>query len=162
MATPEGEAVAADFGVQAYPSLIVNLASSGLITATSTDLILARMDATAGLRKGTCMLDLSLDGSKLVALVCVSEAGSYRLGAILLEDGVTAPQTGAGDDYIHDNILRKILSGSIAGEDLGALESGTSVRKEFSIDLNNPGHFRVVAYVTDGNLVQTVAAVTLP
>lgn len=162
MATPEGEAVAADFGVQAYPSLIVNLASSGLITATSTDLILARMDATAGLRKGTCTLDLSLDGSKLVALVGVSEAGSYRLGAILLEDGVTAPQTGAGDDYIHDNILRKILSGSIAGEDLGALESGSSVRKEFSIDLNSPGHFRVVAYVTDGNLVQTVAAVTLP
>lgn len=161
-ACTQGEELAAQFGVQAYPSLIVNLASSSLITATSTDLILARMDATAALRKGTCTLDLSLEGGKLVALVGVSEAGSYKLGAILLEDGVTAPQTGAGDDYVHDNILRKILSGSIAGEDLGTLEPGASVRKEYSFETPGTGKFHIVAYVTDGNLVQTVSSVNLP
>ena len=162
MSFPEGEAVATDFGIQAYPSLVVNLSASSLITATSADLILSKMDVTAALRKGTCTLELSVDGGKLAAQVGVSMAGSYRLGVLLLEDGVAAPQTGAGDNYIHDNILRKILSGSIAGEDLGSLESGASVRKEFSFETEGTGKYHVVAYVTDGSLVQTVSSVTLP
>lgn len=159
---PEGEAVAKDFGIQAYPSLIVNLAQSSLVTATSTDLVLAKMDATAALRKGTCTLKLSIEDGKLVAQVGVSEAGSYKLGALLLEDGVTAPQTGADDNYIHDNILRKILSGSIAGEDLGTLEPGTTARKEYSFETEGTGKYHLVVYVTDGSLVQTVSSITLP
>ena len=162
MAFPQGEAVATAFGIQAYPSLIVNLAGSSLITATSTDLILARMDATSALRKGTCTLALSLESGKLVAEVGVSQSGTYNLGVLLLEDGVTAPQTGADDNYVHDNILRKILSGSIAGEDLGTLEPGTTARKEYSVETEGTGKYHVVAYVTDGSLVQTVSAIILP
>ena len=161
MATPEGEAAATTFGVQAYPSLIVNLSKSSLITATSTELILAKMDATAAQRKGTCTLELSLEGGKLIAEAGVSEAGSYSLGVLLLEDGVTAPQTGADDNYVHDNILRKILSGSIAGEDLGALEPGVKVRKEYSVETEGTGKYHVVAYITDGSLVQTVSSINV-
>ena len=162
MAFPAGEAVATAFSIQAYPSLVVNLSGSSLITATSTDLILARMDATTALRKGTCTLALSFESGKLCAEVGVSQAGSYSLGVLLLEDGVKAPQTGADDNYVHDNILRKILSGDIAGEDLGTLEPGPAARKEYSVETEGTGKYRVVAYVTDGNLVQTVSAITLP
>lgn len=166
-ACPEGEALAGDFGVQAYPSLIVDLSPASLLTATSKDLILARMDATTGRRNGRCSLDLTLDTPSpgqftLHAEATVSRAGAYKLGALLLEDGVTAPQTGGSDNYVHDNILRKTLSGSIAGEDLGSLSPGASARKDFSFSTDGAGRFHVVAYVTDGELVQTAAAISLP
>ena len=163
----DGEALAATYGVQAYPSLVTNLSASSLITATSSELILSKIDATAAQRKGTCSLTLTAESSaagqyKLIAEAGVSQAGSYRLGALLLEDGIVAPQTGGSDDYVHNDVLRKILSGSVAGEDLGSLSSGASVRKELSFETEGTGSYRVVAYVTDGELVQTVAAVTLP
>ena len=84
-------------------------------------------------------------------------------GALLLEDGLVAPQTGGSEDYVHDNILRKILSADIFGEDLGSLESGAAAGRDFPVDdLADGGNYHVLVYVTDGGKVNSVADITLP
>ena len=74
----------------------------------------------------------------------------------------TAPQTGGSDDYVHDNILRKILSADIFGEDLGALEAGASASVDFLAGALSGGNFHAVVYVTEGGIVISASAVTLP
>ena len=65
----EGEAICKDFGIAAYPSVVVNLDPSTLITATSKDLILAKLDATATGRKAPCTLNGSVSGGNLTLSV---------------------------------------------------------------------------------------------
>ena len=156
-----GEALAEYFGIQAYPSLIVNLDKATLTTVTSKSIIFLRIDSFDS-PADPCTLDLSYSGGVLHADVTAASAGSYKLGALLLEDGLVAPQTGGTDDYVHDNILRKILSADIFGEDLGTLESGAAVKKEFSVGELPSGSFHVVAYVTQDGLMNTAADITLP
>ena len=157
----KGEAICQDFSIAAYPSVVVNLDPATLITATSKDLILAKLDATASGRKAACTLSGSVSGSSLTLNVTAAEEGSYRLGALLLEDGVVAPQTGATDDYVHDNILRAILSASIEGDALGELAAGASVSKTYSFETTPGGSFRILAYLTEGVTVNTVASFPL-
>lgn len=156
----ETDALSMLFGVQAYPSVVVNLDKETLTPATSKVLILARLDAAE--RKKPCTLELSYADGVLSAGVTAAEDGTYAVGAVLLEDGLVAPQVGGKDDYVHDNILRKILSADIFGEDLGFLESGVSASRDFAVGDVASGNFRIVAYVTDGGIVNSVAGITLP
>ena len=157
----EGEALASYFDIQEYPSAIVNLDKGTLTTATSKDIILSRIDASAG--KKPCQIELSYSSGIISASVTASEPGTYRIGALLLEDGLVAPQTGGSEDYVHDNILRKILSADIFGEDLGSLESGAAAGRDFPVDdLADGGNYHVLVYVTDGGKVNSVADITLP
>ena len=88
----EGTALSTLFGVQAYPSAIVNLDKGTLTTATSKDIILARIDAAE--RKEPCKIDLSYSEGTLTADITATSAGTYCLGALLLENGLVAPQKG--------------------------------------------------------------------
>jgi len=160
-----GEKLCSDFGVAAYPSLIVNLDPSTLITATAKELILAKLDATAKGRKAPCTIAGAVSGTSLTLDVTAEEAGSYSLGVLLLEDGIVAPQTGATGDYVHDNVLRAILSeADISGDTLGSLEKGASARKTYSFEtpaLSGTG-YRILAYTTeDGGLVNNVISLAL-
>ena len=65
-------------------------------------------------------------------------------------------------DYVHDNILRIILSADVFGEDLGTLESGASASRDFDIPDLGSGAFHVVVYVTDGGVVNSVSGLILP
>ena len=156
----EGSALSTLFGVTAYPSAVVNLDKGSLTTATSKDLLVSRIDAME--RKAPCTLELSFADGTIHAEVTAAEAGTYKAGALLLESGLTAPQTGGSDDYVHDNILRKILSEDIFGEDLGALEAGASASVDFPAGALWGGNFHAVVYVTEGGIVNSAAAVTLP
>ncbi|MBR5404077.1 MAG: Omp28-related outer membrane protein [Bacteroidales bacterium] len=158
---PDGEDLANYFNIQEYPSAIINLDKGSLTTATSKDIIISRIDAAV--RKKPCDIKLSYADGVLSASVTAAESGSYRLGALLLEDGLVAAQTGGTEDYVHDNILRKILSADIFGEDLGSLESGAVAGSDFPIDnLADSGKYHVVAYVTDGGIVNSATSITLP
>lgn len=156
----EGSALSTLFGVQAYPSVVVNLDKGSLSTATSKDIILSRIDAME--RKAPCTLELSYADGTIHAEITAAEAGAYKAGAMLLESGLVAPQKGGSDDYVHDNILREILSADIFGEDLGALEAGASVSVDYPAGALWGGNFHAVVYVTEGGIVNSAAAVTLP
>lgn len=79
--------------------------------------------------------------------------GRYRCNAFLVEDGIDYLQVGVadGETYLHNNVVRKMMSVSIEGSNLGsglALEAGTEYPLTFSSQLDpswNSDAMRVVA-----------------
>ena len=147
LASTQTEAIATYYGIESYPSAVVNLESSTLMTATSKDLIVARLKSTAEGRTAPCSIGLEYYDGKLSVTVTPESAGNYSLAVLVLEDGIVAPQTGGSDSYIHDNVLRKVLSASVLGDDLGAVGAGTPVTRDFMTELSSSMH--ALAYVLD-------------
>ena len=71
----------------------------------------------------------------------------------LLEDGIVAPQTGGTADYVHDNVLRAVLSESVDGDNLGLLGAGQSIQRSFDAKAAIPasGKYHFLAYVIDAD-----------
>lgn len=146
MVCDDGKALVSHFGVQAYPTAVMNMDASTLITATSKELIIAKLDASAS-RKEPCDVDVSVgaDGNVSVT-VTATEAGEYTLSVALLEDGVVAPQTGGSDNYVHNAVFRGFLQENLLGDSLGEISKGSSVERSFSPG-SLSGKYRVVAFV---------------
>lgn len=146
MVCDDGKALVSHFGVQAYPTAVMNMDASTLITATSKDLIIAKLNASAS-GKEPCDVDISTgaDGNVSVT-VTAAEAGEYTLSVALLEDGVVAPQTGGSDNYVHNAVFRGFLQENLLGDSLGEISKGSSVERSFSPG-SLSGKYRVVAFV---------------
>lgn len=146
MVCDDGKALVSHFGVQAYPTAVMNMDASTLITATSKDLIIAKLNASAS-GKEPCDVDVLVgaDGNVSVT-VTAAEAGEYTLSVALLEDGVVAPQTGGSDNYVHNAVFRGFLQENLLGDSLGEISKGSSVERSFSPG-SLSGKYRVVAFV---------------
>ena len=77
------------------------------------------------------------DGNVKVAAKMFSEMKSkYSIAVYVIEDKVigrqTMPNTQVDQDYTHRHVVRKMLSGSINGDDLGEIEAGKEAKKEYS------------------------------
>lgn len=64
-------------------------------------------------------------------------SGSFTLNAYVLEDNVHAPQTGAGDDYVHMQIVREVLGGAdgTAGVIPASPAVGTAYMHHYSVQV---------------------------
>ena len=105
-----------------------------------------------------------LDGENIVirAAMKVASEGKYRIGAWLLEDGIMAKQSGAGNDPIeHNNCVRDIYSKNTGTDYSGRLhimDAGESAEEFFLATMNskwNSAKCHVVVFVcaqkTNGN-----------
>ena len=153
---PVSANLASRFGVSAYPSVVVDLQKSSLFSATSADLLLARCDALLKERgeASSVSLEVSQEGDVLDVTVIAKTAkpGDYTLHFVVLEDGITAAQTGGSEDHVHNNVLREWLDsqefkGAGAGEELQFRHTATG----------GPGR-RAVAFVCRNGIVDNVAA----
>lgn len=87
--------------------------------------------------------------AKVTVRVTPSEAGSYLLGVMLLEDGIVGAQNGTLD-YVHDNTLRTLAT-PFGGEELGAMTENTEVVREFTLSLDGyTDNCHIVAFVNTG------------
>ena len=71
-----------------------------------------------------------------------------RLTVYITEDGLVAPQVSGGNDYVHNNVLRKALV-SVKGVALN--KTGESYKNEFDIDIPeawNADKLSVVAFIS--------------
>ena len=154
MACDDGKALVSHFGVQAYPTAVMNMDASTLITATSKELILAKLKASAS-AKAPCLLDVTLgaDGKVSVKL-SAAESGEYTLSVALLEDGIVAPQTGGSDSYVHNAVFRGFLQENLLGDPLGELAKDASVERIFDAGVST-GNYRAVAFVCHDGIVNS-------
>ena len=134
LACGDGLELVSRFGIQAYPTAIMNFDPGSLTTATSKDLIITKLEAASSLAKAPCSISCTVDGGEGSVSVSVSAAseGEYRLMAMLLRDGVVAPQTGGSDDYVHNDIFCGFLQEDPLGEDLGLVAEGTAASRDYS------------------------------
>ena len=102
----DGKALIDHFEVAAYPTVVANMDANSLTTATSAELLLAKLDAAASAKKPCAVEGRLQDDGTLTVSVTAQEAAGYSLSIALLEDGIVAAQTGASESYVHDNVFR--------------------------------------------------------
>lgn len=146
--------LAGRFGVSAYPSVVVNLQKSSLFSVTSEELLLARCDALLKERGKASSISAEVAEKDGVLSVNVrataSKPGDYTLHILVLEDGITAAQTGGTENHVHNNVLREWFDsqefkGIAAGDEISFMSTAAA----------GPGR-RVVAFVCRGGIVDNV------
>lgn len=151
-----------------FPSLMFDFNESIRLSSNATANSIRSLVATSLKTKASSAISAVVSGTesegkvKVTAAVKVSEAGSYRIGAWLLEDGIEYFQYNSTDIELpqtieHDNAVRAISSmDPVTGEYLGGnqtAEAGTlsEFSCEFDIDdakVDNLANCHVVVFVT--------------
>ena len=96
---------------------------------------------------------VSVAGGQVDAMlsVAVKEAGTYKISAFVLEDGIQYQQDGAGSDYTHNYVVRKEMTG-IYGNEFSTSSANETKEFNFSIPVPssviNAANLHVVVYVT--------------
>ena len=180
--TSEGNSIAAIPGmnIAGYPAGSVNRH----LFAGQTGLSLDRgqwTDYADTILAKTSYVNVALEGSldvttrqltvnAQVYFTGTNAAANSRLTVMIVEDGVSGPQTGASTwyaseimpdgKYTHNHLLRKVLTPTYNGEALSPNVSGTSISKTYNYTvpaqyLNNNatllGNLQLIAFVTEGN-----------
>lgn len=157
------------FSVPAIPAVFFdfdkkNQQGPSVMSVTDVVNIIKEYQAT-GAKVGIAMSS-TVDADRNVTVsvrVTPSEAGMYRLGVILLEDGIEGAQSGTSR-FIHDNTMRALAT-SLGGDSLGEVAENTEVVKEYTFSLEGyTDNCRVVAYVNtaDGDVYATTNAASCP
>lgn len=153
--TPWSNALTARFGIVAYPSAVIDLDPSSLISTSSPELLLSHCDRLLQARGKAAGLRITstLEGSVLQVEVEATAVrdGDYSLQLLLLEDGIMAPQTGASDDYVHNDVLRSWTETAAS-----AHKAGDVFTASFSLAAEG-GSLRCVALVCRGGIVDNAA-----
>ena len=156
---PLGTDLAARFGVSAYPSAVVDLDASTLMTIASAELILSYCDKLLESRYPAAgvQIESTLDDGQVSATVeaYLMRDGDYSLHLLLLEDGIVASQTGAGADYVHNDVLRAWLDGQ---EQFDGKGKGDVISASFSLEAAEG--MRLVAMVCRDGIVENVISCT--
>lgn len=89
-----------------------------------------------------------------------NSGGEYSMAVYVLENRLVypdypqVPEEQYGADYVHNDVVRAMLSGSPRGDSLGTLEADAEVTKEWSIKMDdawNLANLVVVAYAVDAS-----------
>ena len=153
--------------VGGYPCVVLNLDKTQKFQDYTKPALLKNMfleDYGTGKVGTGIAVSTLLDGDNIVirAAMKVASEGKYRIGAWLLEDGIMAKQSGAGNDPIeHNNCLRDIYSKNTGTDYSGRLhimDAGESAEEFFLATMNskwNSAKCHVVVFVcaqkTNGN-----------
>ena len=81
--------------------------------------------------------------------VGAKEAGTYYMGVFLVEDNISAPQTGSSGAYNHIDVVRDQGMNNIFGEEIGNMTAGQSIPKTFSFNVDsgyNTDNLSIVVY----------------
>ena len=151
---PWSSSLVSRFGVTAYPSAVVDLERSSLITTSSPDLLLSHCDRLLKVRGKAAGLKIQSTLEDAVLNVEVEATavrnGEYNLALLVLEDGIVAPQTGASGDYVHNDVLRFWEESPVVFRG-----GGEVFEASFSLAAGS-GKLRCVALVCRGGIVDNV------
>lgn len=149
--TPDGDKYAAMWGIQAYPSAVVNRTSGvlsdrslwqgGVMKALTTSSTV-KMNLEAMVQDGKINITAEL--------FSVLNAESAKCQLWITEDNVVALQQNETDyimDYVHNHVYRASVNG-IGGEDVTIDANGTKIERSIAIASNwNVENLNVVAFV---------------
>ena len=156
---PAGKALTERFGIAALPAVMTGFDKTLMTSIASSDILLTHFakweDNVGELPTPGIALSTTLSGNTLSVKAEVASASTeeYLLGAALLEDGIVKAQTGAGEGYVHNSVLRAMLhaGGETAlAESLGTIPEGESKTKDYTIDIQGvPLSSSVLVWVMD-------------
>lgn len=138
---PQEQELYKKFRFGGYPGFVTDMRDTGCILdggcSTSIERSLYETITHCGAAI-ECHATANEDGTVTVTATgkAFSElAMNYRMAAYVIEDKVKGEQKLAtneiDEDYVHRHIVRKMLSASIAGDDLGTIASGSEVSRKY-------------------------------
>lgn len=162
-AIPQEQDLYKKFKVGGYPGYVTDMRDVGLLTSggcsTSIERSLYETETHCGAAL-KCEASENADGSmKVVATATVfsEKEMKYMLAAYIIEDKIKGEQN-LGDkidkDYTHRHVVRKMLSSTIMGDDLGVIKTEKEAEKkyEFTIDSQwNAENLSLAVLVIDEN-----------
>lgn len=142
-----------------YPSYLTDMRESGSLSGSGcrlsieTSLYESQTHSSVAIASqvadGVCQVDAKLFSEKSM---------EYRMAAYAVEDRVVAWQTTSGnsrdEDYSHRHVVRRMLSESILGDDLGTVEAEQEKGHSFEFDVDpawNLDNMTVVVLAIDKN-----------
>lgn len=144
------------YKVEGYPTGIVDGRASipnynSTITTASTAVDVAKETKETYPVTSGIAISSSLDGTDLTVDISVyfKEADSYRVVALLLEDGIVGYQNGVGSNYTHNDVARLVFT-TITGEAVDVTEDYTVWTKSYSKSIKsgwNTDNLKVLVYV---------------
>ncbi len=153
MSADEAETLAGRFKVSGYPSVVFDLDAGTKFGEHEASKFTNYVDAAAN---QACGLALDASNGRLTVKVKAVSGGQYSLGLAVVEDGIVAYQTGYGEGYVNNAVLRRFLSSGLDGDSLGELAEGEERTVEYDCSLT-PAQ-RVVAYVLqDGKSINALS-----
>ena len=156
---PEVNGFMSAFRIEGFPTLIADFAD--MLGSYSLAALKTLVDEYYG--DGSAAVGISVNSELhdnvlvMRASVKAANAGKYRIGAWLLEDGIYGTQTGAPDEsyYVHDHCIRKPDAEShYMGYDLGMLSKCKSADHVFVMKMSpdwNKDNCSVLLYVTSAS-----------
>ena len=151
-----------DFSLAATPSVVVDMMVG--VPMASGEREEAKQAINRSLKENMAYCGLAVssvieDSAKAKATVKLFSEKSvgYRLALYVVEDGIRGYQT-HGDieynDYYHQFVVRKMLSETVKGDDLGKVNAQTEATKDYLIDVDQAWNLEktyVYALAVDSN-----------
>ena len=167
LACSDGNSLVKLFGIENYPSAIVDMDVKSRTNAASKEKILSLVDERKPLKKPACDIvatALSPSEGHLDVSVGVTAAaqGEYLLWVLLVRDGIVAAQTGGSADEVHNHVLRRFLHAGEAGDSLGTLAEGVSGSWEASFDGLELDGCRLIVFLTEAGSGLVNAILSVP
>ena len=147
-----------------YPSFLIEMHVSGPLTGETYEQEdafrkeLMKVDEANPAHCGVAVSSVVSDSEAEVKVKVISEKeDNYRVSVFVVENGIVSGQNVASvvdEDYVHDHVVRRVLSSSYRGDRLGALASGQEKEISFKTqlsDLWNIDNTYVYALVLNGN-----------
>lgn len=129
------------FGWTEYPSYVTDMRDCGSLSGSGCRMSIEKSLYETVTHSGVAV-SCAGDGGKYKATAKLfSESPmEYRMAAYLVEDKVIAEQTVSGnvkdEDYVHRHVVRKMLSSSVSGDALGAVDEGEEVTRSYEFELD--------------------------
>lgn len=128
-----------------YPELTFNLTKDNTGTSTDPETIKAHIDAIYKEVADAGITAVSRRNGRTLSIkagIKAAKAGTYRIAAWVLEDGIRSKQEGASEDWqnTHNNAVRimagKTLNMKIYGEKLDPMAAGETAQAEFTVEMD--------------------------
>ena len=126
--TPEGTAFNNQFGIQTYPSGLVNRSEyNGSVVLNETQWEGAVEEAVRKPQQAQIEIETEYNNGNRELIITIHSTfkealtGTYYLSAFVVEDGIVAPQQDLHEilyDYVHNHVLRTAVNGT-DGDPLG-------------------------------------------
>ena len=157
----DAEPLYRQFDVKAYPTVVIDMVSTFVDYATGTSQLQMQVDNCYGNAPvcGLAANSLVKDGKLYIRAAIKPKTASqkFRIGAMVVEDGLYAKQNGTTDEsyYTHNDCLRyldgKVTSTNFSGHALDGGDAAVPVERQFAIPLSSSWkqeNCRYVVYVT--------------
>lgn len=129
------------FNISGWPAYVTDMRDSGELSGSGCRLSIDKSLYETVTHSSVAVASVVADGKcKVDAKLFSEKSMNYRMAAYAIEDRIVAYQTTSGntkdEDYVHRHVVRRMLSGTIHGDDLGVVSADQEKEHsfEFSID----------------------------